>query len=290
MTVRGFEGASRPWQWLWTLATPIRWAMDHAPAKGRGRLISTVATAFGYVPGWPSIVILGVPSGGSVAVDGTTIIARVAIAQGQFEAAELALMTSLCRAGSLAVDVGANVGLFSVALAQAVGPHGRVLAIEPYPPSVDALSANVRANRLENVTIVAVAAGSAIGSGLLVPSTDPALVRVATESAGNGDSVPITTLDALWASLGQPAVSVVKIDVEGSAASVLAGSRALLASGPAVMIEAWSASEYEEITRFMGAHGFALAEAKLEPWNHLFRRVAGDHSGPSDPILPAGSP
>jgi FkbM family methyltransferase len=214
-----------------------------------------------------------------VHVRGGTSIVRAAIAQGQFEAAELALLSDLCAAGSVAIDVGANVGLFTVAFARAVGPSGRVVAIEPYDRSVTELTENVRRNELGNVVILPIAVGAASGTGRIVMSDDPALIRVEPGTDGGEDGVAVSTLDEVWTDLGRPTVSVLKIDVELSELSVLRGATALLSEGPIVMVESHDA-EYGATAEFLMSRGYLRQPAHLEPWNHVFR-CGNAHDGES---------
>ncbi|NOT42678.1 MAG: FkbM family methyltransferase, partial [Alphaproteobacteria bacterium] len=70
--------------------------------------------------------------------------------------------------GSTFVDVGANVGLFSVLAARIVGPSGRVVAVEPAPAAANALRATVNANGLQAIVKVDErAAGAERGLGTL---------------------------------------------------------------------------------------------------------------------------
>ena len=166
MTVRGFVGADVRWERLWAAAAPVRWIIAHFPTrKGRGRLTWILDRLLTDPRRGPRAVILRVPTGGQVLVGSGTGITRSAIAQGQFEAAELELLSGLCKPGTFAFDVGANVGLFTVAFAQSVGPAGRVVAIEPYPPSISDLTENLHRNGLDNVIVVPAAVGESTGSG-----------------------------------------------------------------------------------------------------------------------------
>ena len=51
-----------------------------------------------------------------------------------------------CRPGDTVLDVGANIGIFSLWASERVGPSGRVVAVEPLPPIFDALVHNVAAH------------------------------------------------------------------------------------------------------------------------------------------------
>ena len=64
------------------------------------------------------------------------------------------------REGDLVLDVGANIGYFSLLASQAVGTTGTVVAVEPVPSIVTALKTNLAMNSAANVVVHAVAAGS----------------------------------------------------------------------------------------------------------------------------------
>jgi FkbM family methyltransferase len=271
MTVDAFIGADRRWLRLWKAAAPARWVIAHFPTrKGRGRLTWILDRILDDPRRGPSTVVLALPTGGRVLVQGGTSIVRAAIAQGQFEAAELAMLSDLCTPGSVAIDVGANVGLFTVAFARAVGPSGRVVAIEPYDRSVIELTENVRRNDLENVVILPIAVGATSGTGRIIMSDDPALIRVEPGTDDGAEGVAVSTLDEVWEDLGRPTVSVLKIDVELSELSVLRGATALLSTGPIVMVESHEA-EYEQTAALLTSRGYLRQPAHLEPWNHVFR-------------------
>ena len=62
--------------------------------------------------------------------------------------------------GGVFVDVGANVGTYTMVMARHVGPTGTVIAIEPHPVTLARLAFNRAASRLAHVYIVAAAAGA----------------------------------------------------------------------------------------------------------------------------------
>ena len=72
---------------------------------------------------------------------------------GGYEAMQQLLLKSLLQPGDHMVDVGANLGLFTVLAGTIVGPTGHVLAVEPVPRILEHLQRNVHRNHLRNVTI-----------------------------------------------------------------------------------------------------------------------------------------
>lgn len=119
--------------------------------------------------------------------------------------------------GDVFVDIGANCGGYSVFAGKAVGPGGRVLAVEPIPELVRRIRFNVDANGLANVTVAAVALGAETGTAVL--HTDPAQLghsTIADPRAGQEKmAVPMRTLLDLVTEQGLARIDALKIDVEG---------------------------------------------------------------------------
>jgi FkbM family methyltransferase len=124
------------------------------------------------------------------------------------------------RTGDVVADVGANVGLYTVAIARRVGRTGRVIAYEPDAGNADLLRRNLAMNGVESVVEVReVAVGGERGE---IPFLSD---RQQSRFDPVGDSrVGVVTLDDEFERL-----ALLKIDVEGFEGSVLQGARALLA-------------------------------------------------------------
>jgi len=164
------------------------------------------------------------------------------------------------------VDVGAHVGLYTVAAALH-GP-GRVLAFEPNPLARAQLGGNVVLNECRNVLVVPKAVGDAPGSALLhVPRTpDPSFSSLAAGRFAEGEpiDVEVTTVDAEVEAAGlRP--SVVKIDVEGGELAVVAGMRRTLERDrPVLLVEVNEESARELARSLDGYSGFRVGR-RLEP-------------------------
>jgi len=137
--------------------------------------------------------------------------------------------------GDVFIDVGANIGYYSVHAARRVGKTGKVIAVEPIPDTVNILKMNVFLNKLENVEIVDKAAWNSSGKriNISVPSIGCDLrffgsSSQSTSLRNNYASVNTIALDDLKPALGVNQHVILKIDVEGSEKEVLRGAASIL--------------------------------------------------------------
>ena len=91
---------------------------------------------------------------------------------GVYEKAETKFFQSACRKGMTFLDVGANVGYYTALAARAVGPTGKIIALEPDPESFKCLEQTIAANGTENVQAFPVAASDAPATLPLYISAD----------------------------------------------------------------------------------------------------------------------
>jgi FkbM family methyltransferase len=135
------------------------------------------------------------------------------------------------RPGDVCVDAGANVGYFSLLLAQQVGPRGKVIAIEAAPSTVERLRANIALNNAD-VTVVEAAVTSQKGEVIfhLYPYHD-AWNRITPPVEGDPDRrlmsqekwIPVTVKgDTAPEIVGKDIerVSFIKVDIEGAESAV----------------------------------------------------------------------
>ena len=147
---------------------------------------------------------------------------------------DASVIKRFARPGETVVDVGANVGALSLVASTAVGPSGRVVAVEPHPRTFGYLQQNIRLNQRENVTALNYAVGATPGT--LSFSDLDADDRNAVIEHG-GLQVPVETLDALLDGWPGP-IALLKVDVEGFERSVFQGARRVLERTECVYFEA----------------------------------------------------
>jgi FkbM family methyltransferase len=181
-----------------------------------------------------TVVIKEVGDGLRLFADLSDHLVGLAIVQDLYEPEETAFVRSLVEPGQTAIDVGANIGYFSVVLADLVGPGGRVHAFEPLEANVRLLTASLRENGFaDRVVVHRAAVSDAPGWGDIVVNTASGVSAGTYLDAGRGEHppdhaiqrVPVVCLDGV--DLPVP-VHFVKVDVEGAELLVLRGARELL--------------------------------------------------------------
>lgn len=131
------------------------------------------------------------------------------------DAAEMSVWVKRLGPGDVFVDVGANVGFYSVLAAEC---GAEVISVEPGTDVADELRRNLALNGL-TATIVPCALLDQTGEARLSQNANPALRHVVTDQQA-GVVVPVSTLDEV---IGDRHVAGVKIDVEGAEELVLQG-------------------------------------------------------------------
>ena len=165
---------------------------------------------------------------------------------------EIAFIAEAVRPGDWVIDVGANVGHYTLPLAKAVGPSGRVIAFEPIPRTHALLAANAVFWATGNVTLINAAASDHLSvSGMSVPelpSGSKNFYRAALAPNGGCPVVclPIDTLQLLR-------ISLIKIDAEGHDLAVLNGARQLIERyKPALIVESELEGDVADWLRKLG--------------------------------------
>ncbi len=180
---------------------------------------------------------------------------------------EMRFLIDFLRSGDTFVDVGANVGVYTL-LACSI-PDVEVWAFEPSTSAFARALENVRLNGLAGrVHLMRAAAGARDGYGHLTLGLDT--VNRLDDVGGSGtEAVEVLALGPFLVRAGVDAVkvSVIKVDVEGSEPDVLAGARPLLdVASPALIVER---NEPEQLRALLSPKGYAPFD-----YDPMTRRVA----------------
>ena len=159
-----------------------------------------------------------------VRLDDWAIGARIALKR-RYEPHVTAVMRPLLRPGMVMVDIGANVGYYTLMAASRVGPTGKVIAFEPLDDNCALLSMSLKVNRFQNVTVHPLAVADFEGLVEFVIDDSNGGINIGDPPAG-ASLVQAVTLDAFLAD--ERRVDIVKMDIEGAEGRALKGMRALL--------------------------------------------------------------
>jgi FkbM family methyltransferase len=220
--------------------------------------------------------------GSLFAVDTRTFIEWTLYVYGDYEREIGAILRSCLGPGDVALDVGANIGVHTVRMARAVGPAGRVVAIEPMPELVERLRHNLELNCLaDRVRIVAKGAGSHDGAARFYrpPLTNQGKGSfiAGPDLAPEGLELPVVTLDTLVEELRIGRVRLVKIDVEGLELDTIAGAASLIAAYRPYLLFEYSVpsrTDWNDFLRLLDVPGHYSLYEVARPPRPLTRRPA----------------
>jgi FkbM family methyltransferase len=167
------------------------------------------------------------------------IIGRHIYRTGLWEPAATECVRAEVRPGMTAVDVGADIGYYTLLFAKLVGPAGSVLAFEPIPKALEMLRANAARNNLGNVQCLGFALFDRAGrASLSRPFADSRIEAGADRPAAGALEVELRPFDDWRREAAVGRVDFVKMDVEGAELNVLRGMRQTLELfRPALLIE-----------------------------------------------------
>jgi FkbM family methyltransferase len=154
-----------------------------------------------------------------------------------YEPLETALLLERLKPGQTFVDIGANIGYYTLLAARQVGPAGRVYAFEPDAENFKLLRKNIEINGYSNVTLIAQAVSSQTGEAkLYLNPLNLGDHRLVDSKDGRASiSIQQTALDDYFKQLETPP-HFIKMDIQGAEAGALAGMKKLLARASSLIL------------------------------------------------------
>jgi len=186
------------------------------------------------------------------------------------DATERKILADELKPGSCFLDVGANIGVYSLWVAATCGPQVRIEAFEPDGELCERLRFNLATNQLQHVHLNSIALGDHEGEVRLISGAgNKGENRV--ESTGAGVAVPMTTLPRFLARANITRIDALKIDVEGHETDVL---KPLFAQSPRsvwprLLICEVTHDDEQRLAQLLAANGYVLsAQGRL---NGIYR-------------------
>lgn len=232
----------------------------------------------------------------------------VALNNGAYEADILVLLERLSSAARTVLDIGANIGWFSVQLGRVLaGRGGELVAFEPLPPTFERLHRNIELNDLrETVTVVNAGLGEERDTACFYLPANSGSVAASRRKLYPSDTharfeCSIQTLDDVVAEMDLKHIDLIKCDVEGAEIFALRGAReSLSAHRPVVMLEMlrkWAAvydyhpndiikmMEAADYTCYSVEDGAALRVARVEDTASATNYLFIPSSAPRNPVV-----
>jgi FkbM family methyltransferase len=187
--------------------------------------------------------------GGLINIDTSSSIEYHILFRGCHEPEIVNLIRRVVRSGDVCLDIGANVGAHTLVMAQAAGPKGRVVAVEPHPRIGERLLQNLALNRLDQVTVVRAAISDNDGTADFFGFGEDAFEQGISSFLPDKDATEKMTVrtisgPTLQKEIGLSRCDFLKIDVEGFESVVL-----------------------KELSDLIGAHRpFIICEYRKQHW------------------------
>ena len=200
-------------------------------------------------------------------------VGQAILSQGVYEPHVTTVLTALLQPGMTFLDIGANIGYFSIFAAQKVGEAGKVIAFEPGQRNGALLAMSVALNHLNNVEIYPFAVSdvdetviydSLVGSnGIVTRGID--LAAMQAQNLAHRTLVRAVSLDRVLRDVER--IDVIKIDIEGAEYRALLGAQDLLNRHKPLIVSEFSPSALsaisgvaaEEYLRLLVGHGYSLS-------------------------------
>lgn len=192
------------------------------------------------------------------------ITTYVILEQEEWFEKEPAFLARWLKPGMTVLDIGANLGVYSLPMARLVGPNGRVFAYEPASEPRGLLALSKTKNEAANLHLVDAALSDSVREGRLVLGASSELNSLGGD--GPSETIRITTLDHEQSARKWGPVDFIKIDAEGEEERILAGAPAFFAEqSPLVMFEVKAGS----------AQNHALPAAFMKLGFGIYRLLGG---------------
>jgi FkbM family methyltransferase len=175
---------------------------------------------------------------------------------GSYEYEKQRLISSMIKPGTVAFDIGAHVGFYTLLFSKLIGPEGKVFAFEPFPPNIDFLRKHISMNRIANVETLEVAVSDAEGTTLFTQGPGSSMGYISE----TGDfEVEQVAIDGLIRRKKLSPPNYIKIDIEGAEYKALIGAKETLRKfHPVIFLATHGREVHKSCCDFLTDLGYAL--------------------------------
>ena len=177
------------------------------------------------------------------------------IKKGAFDTSEpeFKILQKFIKPGDWVIDIGANIGNYTLKFSELSGKNGRVFAFEPVPSTFTLLASNMRYSKYENITLINAAVSDSMKTvGMSMPSFETGLLNFCRAKLTIKHDCDLSVITLQVDSFKfEKKITLVKIDVEDHEAYVINGMRKLIQENlPVIIIETSSESVIQELKSF----------------------------------------
>jgi FkbM family methyltransferase len=166
---------------------------------------------------------------------------------GTYESGVTRIFKRVLKRGDKVIDVGANIGWFTLLAAGLVGEKGLVMSFEPEPYNFSLLTKSVERNQFSNVVLFKEVASDVDGTKRLNLNEhgNPGAHSIARDTGGESILVQSSRLETAAEKARLDRIDLVKIDAEGAEPQVISGMKSLIADGKVLhMVVEWNPKEW----------------------------------------------
>lgn len=221
-----------------------------------------------------------VAPGFAMNVDRIDYVTRDILMTGIWEPHITGITMAALKEGDVFFDIGAHVGYYTLLASTLVGTSGKVIALEPNPPTADRLRANIQLNKFTNISVYQAAAADNEGSLPFFQAGNEhnAWSSLSKVNALGGREIVVKSLrlDSIANSESLTRVDLMKLDVEGAEMQVLRGARQILTTfRPRIITELKPGAlgrlgaGMDEVVAYLHANGYTLGR-KIDHENYFW--------------------
>lgn len=201
------------------------------------------------------------------------------VALGKYEPYETKLILRQTKTGDTVVDVGANIGYYTILLADKVGKTGKVYAFEPDEISFEILLKNIKENNLKNIEAINAALGSKIGKLKLHKSKENFGDHKLYGRDKDIEKVKIINLDDYLKNIK---INLMKIDTQGWEPEVIEGAKNIISKNKPTIFMEYSPASYiqakldgQKMMKFL--RSVYLKIWWIDEWLYIYKNLKQDN-------------